>query len=360
MSVRISAAMVAREQKHRRRLLGAVGTLLFLSVSPVFGHHVAQGAETLLGNADHIGPLCLVALHVLLAPVHGLVHLLVIAGLLYAAWDRFRAWRQMRCVLGDLDATHPAEGDAFAIAARAASLPRHSIRVVAGLPNPAFTAGFVKPSVYVAAELAERLTAPQLAAVLAHEGAHVARRDPLRLSLLRFLACTLFWLPALRRLADDVADEAEVQADDRAAGDRPLVLASALLAVAALGTPRPIAGVVGLARHDILERRVRRLAGEAPIARTHVTRRSIAGAAGALLLVWISGAIMAHPLGAAGHGELATDAASRDCTSHDGPAILHVFCDGTPFGSAAGDCPHHPLRWRSALESEGPGASFHA
>ena len=41
----------------------------------------------------------------------------------------------------------------------------------------------------------------------------IARRDPLRLSLMRFLACTLFYIPALRRLADDLTDEAEIEAD---------------------------------------------------------------------------------------------------------------------------------------------------
>ena len=71
--------------------------------------------------------------------------------------------------------------------------------VVSGLPNPAFTVGWFHPMVYVAAELAEWLTSDELAAVLAHERAHLGRRDPLRLSVLRFLGRTLFWLPALHR-----------------------------------------------------------------------------------------------------------------------------------------------------------------
>ena len=107
------------------------------------------------------------------------------------------------------------------------------MRVVSGLPTPAFTVGWLRPRVYVDAALAGLLTADELAAVLAHEEAHVARRDPLRLSALRFLACTLFFLPALRRLAADAADEAEIAADDRAAGlagaGAPLALASAIV-----------------------------------------------------------------------------------------------------------------------------------
>ena len=340
MATYLDDATATREQRHRRRLLGAAGGLLFLSVSPVFGHHIARGAETLLGDTDHVGQLCLVALHVLLAPVHGIVHLLVFAGLAYAASDRLRAWRRMRRTLGNLESEVPSAGSPVAAAAKRAGVATEAIRVVAGLGNPAFTAGFIRPKIYIAAELACRLDQAQLAAVIAHEGAHVDRRDPLRLSVLRFLAYTLFWLPALRRLAADVADDAEIQADDRAARDRPLVLASALLTVAALGAERSLGGVVAFAGGDLLDRRVRRLAGERTQAGSHVTRRSIAGAIGALLVVWMSGAIMAHPMSAAmhanGHGD-------EDCTSHPGLAVLHVICDGFPFSAPASDCPHHPI-----------------
>lgn len=79
------------------------------------------------------------------------------------------------------------------------------IRVVEGLPLPALTVGFVRPAVYVARDLADELAEAELAVVLAHEGAHVARHDPLRLFARRLVAQTLFWIPALRRLADDAA-----------------------------------------------------------------------------------------------------------------------------------------------------------
>lgn len=338
MAPYLDDSTAAGEQRHRRQLLGGVGTLLFLSISPVFGHHIARGAETLLGETDHIGQLCLVALHVLLAPVHGMVHLLVFAGLAYATWDRLTAWRRMRQALANLEAEEPSPGSPVALAAKRVGVAPEAIRIVAGLGNPAFTAGFVRPKVYIAAELVFRLDGEELAAVIAHEGAHVRRLDPLRLSVLRFLAYTLFWLPALRRLAADVADDAEIQADDCAARDRPLVLASALLAVAALGAEQDPGGVVAFAGGDLLDRRVRRLAGERAHAGSHVTRRSIAGAIGALLLVWISGAIMAHPM----HGQVHVDGPPDDCTAHPGPAILHVVCDGFPFGAPASDCPHHP------------------
>src|SRR5439155_12889806 len=133
------------------------------------------------------------------------------------------------------------------------------LRIVRGLPNPAFTIGWLRPRVYVARELAGALPDAELNAVLAHEQAHVVRRDPLRLAALRFLACTLFWLPALRRLADDVTDEAEIAADDIAAGDQPLVLASAILRVASWrdlrAGPLGAIGATGFTCRDLLERR---------------------------------------------------------------------------------------------------------
>lgn len=338
------AAVASREQTHRRRALLGIGVLLFLSVSPVFGHHLARSADALLPTTDHIGELCLVALHIVLAPVHEAAHLLLGAGLVYALWDRYRAWMRMRDVLRCLDARTPSEGDAFAIAAGRAGVDPSILRVVDGLPNPAFTAGFWRPLIYVAESLGFKLSSEQLAAVLAHEAVHVRRRDPLRLSLLRFLARTLFWLPAFRRLSDDLADEAEITADDAAAGNQPLVLASAILAVAALGNAPTFVSAPGFTRCDILERRVRRLAGEAPRVESHVTRRSLAAAATALFLVLVSGVVMVHPLEAQPrhHGPLAAGSHPADCTEHGGLALLHVFCDGIQVGAAGAHCPHLP------------------
>lgn len=354
----LARPVAAREERRRRVLLLGIGALILLSTTPVFGHHLARGGEALLQGTDRLGDLCLVALHIVLAPVHEFFHLLLAAGLVYAAWDRSRAWRRMRRTLAPLDAAHPRKGDAFWTAALAAGVDPARLRVVEGLPNPAFTAGWLLPRVYVARELAGRLSAAELTAVLAHEGAHVARRDPLRLSLLRVLGRTLFWIPALARLADDVADEAEVAADDRAAGDQPLVLAAAILAVAQ-SVPRDgapgglpdarLAGGVGFTCHDILERRIRRLVGEDAAVRTHVTRRSLGGAAAALALVWTSGLLMAHPLAAgSGHAHAMTAGAQQgargstpaECAHHAGPAILHVFCPGLSFGATRHPCPH--------------------
>lgn len=343
------ASVATREQRHRRALLIAVSALLVLSTAPIFGHHVANGAHLLLEGRDHFGALCLIALHYLLEPVHGGFHLLVAAGLLLAAADRLRAWYRVRRVMAGLDARTPVPGDLFWGAAEAAWLDPRRVRIVSGLPNPAFTVGWLRPMVYVSEALAERLALRELTAVLAHEAAHLRRRDPLRLTAIRFLARTLFWLPVLSRLADDLADEAEIAADDAAAGGRPLALASALVAIASTfgqsASRDPLREAVVAAWSarggDLLERRVRRLAGEDVPVHSHLTRRSVATAALAMGMVLSSSIAVVHPLPEPAPGVVA------HCTHHHGWAISHLFCRG---GNAAGHhghhdpqvCPHQP------------------
>jgi hypothetical protein len=172
------------------------------------------------------------------------------------------------------------------------------------------------------------------------------------------MASTLFWIPALRGLADDVADEAEVRADDAATADaNPLTLASAIVALAAWITPTPGApgsppadyavGAVGFVRPDLLERRVRRLAGEDTTPVSRVTRRSLWGAGLALVVVWASGIVDVHALPhdvAPPAGAAAGDA--FHCHHLRGSPFAHLFCRWgatggwiTPGGS---DCPHRP------------------
>ena len=109
--------LVTREEAHRRTLLLAIGTLLLFSVSPLFGHHFAEGLEHTLRGQDHLGALCLIALHAVLRPVHLLFHALVVAGLAYATYDRVRAALRVRRALAPLHCAAPAEGDPFRAAA---------------------------------------------------------------------------------------------------------------------------------------------------------------------------------------------------------------------------------------------------
>jgi Zn-dependent protease with chaperone function len=337
-------ALISRGEFHRRATLLAISALLLLGTSPVYAHHLfAYGAAPLLAGVDHLGYLCLTALHLLLLPVHRVFHVIMVVGVLYAVWDRLRAWSSARRTLAGVVWSVPGIGDPFWRASLAANVRPQLVRVARGSPNPAFTAGLLVPVIYLAEELRERLTEDQLVAVIAHEGAHVTRRDPLRHFLLRLLGCALFWMPTLRRLADDVRDEAEVRADEVAASGRPLVLASAILALATWKTNPTPAIAVGFQRDELLEARIRRLAGEPVTTHSHVTRRSLVSAAFLLGLVWSSGIVMAHPLPESLNNVAAPHHAveRHHCEHDEGLALKHLFCLGRPFsGSRHHPCPH--------------------
>jgi Zn-dependent protease with chaperone function len=329
------APLVRRERSHRRSVVFGFGLLLLLATSPLVGHHLPLGIEERLAGQHHLWALCLLALHVIMAPVHGVFHGLFFVGLAYATWDRYRAWSIQRMALASLDAAVPQRGGDFWEAARVAGVDPQRVRVVEGLANPAFTVGWLGPRIYVARELTAYLSRAELTAVLAHEGAHLARHDPMRLSFLRFLHCALFWLPALRGLAEDVADETEIQADDRAAAARPLALASAIVKLAGWTTRAPaVPQGVGFNQRDLLERRVRRLAGEVVAPRSRVTQRSVVGAGLALSLALISGGVMAHPL--AGQ----TPEHAQHCEQHGAAALFHLFCRGLSEPLGKDQCPH--------------------
>ncbi|HEY0777773.1 MAG TPA: M56 family metallopeptidase, partial [Gemmatirosa sp.] len=267
-----------------------------------------------------------------------------------------------------LGGVRPTPGDAFWTAARGAGVPAHRLRVVDGLPTPAFTAGWFAPRIYVARALADgpqRLAPDALTAVLAHEGAHLRRRDPLRFSALRAVAQTLFWLPALRALADGAADEAEVRADDAAAAATdPLTLAGALVALAAWRTGGHGDGLaaaypgyaVGFVRADLLDRRVRRLAGEDTMPAARVSRRSLAGAALALSVVWAAGVVDVHALPRDTMAMSAQDGASANaaalhCFHQHASALTHLFCRWGRHGgwitTGGSDCPHRATMQRA-------------
>ena len=324
---RVGASLLAREQSRRRAILVAIGLLMLLGTSPVFGHHIASPLSTVLSGRDHLLSLCLIAVHELLAPLHLGFHVVLIVGLLYAGFDRVRAIVQSRVTLRLFRTAERHHDAAIARAIADVGIAPNRVRVIRGLPAPAFTAGLFNPAIYVSADLSRILKRDQLAAVLAHEEAHRRRRDPLRLSVFRFFSCALFYLPAIRRLADDMADESEIRADDSALAHArvdALTLASALVALAGFNRPTLIPTAVGFHRIELLERRVKRLVGEAAPVSTHVTRRSIVVAASALCALWVSGIIMAHPLGPS-NAIVAAPTDPAHCAHHRG-VLSHLFC----------------------------------
>jgi Zn-dependent protease with chaperone function len=97
----------------------------------------------------------------------------------------------------------------------------------------AFCAGLLRPRIYVSAGAIRRLGDDELAAVVAHERMHRARRDPLRIVTTRLLGEALFFVPPIRLLARRYDTLAEIAADDHAlaaVGGDTSVLAAAMLA----------------------------------------------------------------------------------------------------------------------------------
>ncbi len=130
-----------------------------------------------------------------------------------------------------------------ALGARARPSPEPDVRVVASERPFCVAAGLVRGEVWIASSLADALPSDALAAVLAHERAHVARRDP----LLGATAAALSW-PLSPRVRHAVLAELELaseQACDEAAAERVgdrLHVAEAILAV-----ERAVAGGAALA-----------------------------------------------------------------------------------------------------------------
>jgi Zn-dependent protease with chaperone function len=131
-----------------------------------------------------------------------------------------------------------ARGFARAVGASAPQLlPAGDVWVIDHARPQAFCAGLLRPRVYISTGALAALDDAALAAVIAHEHHHAARRDPLRLASTRVLASALFLLPGLRRVLQRQQALVELGADEAAvvgAGGDRAALASAMLSFSEL------------------------------------------------------------------------------------------------------------------------------
>lgn len=77
----------------------------------------------------------------------------------------------------------------------------------------AFTAGLVRPCVYVSTAAVAGLGTDELEAVLLHERAHLRRWDPFRIALARLIASGLFFVPLAEELRRRFETAKELDAD---------------------------------------------------------------------------------------------------------------------------------------------------
>lgn len=123
-------------------------------------------------------------------------------------------------------------------------------------PEPAaFMVGGWRRQIVVTSGALDVLSGEQLAAVIAHERAHVAGRHDLLLVALRWMELALPRVSLFRTARLQVARLVELRADDvAAAGHDPIHLARALVTVAESAADRVPAGALGMAGGDALER----------------------------------------------------------------------------------------------------------
>ncbi|MBS1149842.1 MAG: peptidase BlaR1 [Myxococcaceae bacterium] len=175
-----------------------------------------------------------------------------------------------------------------------------------GGPRLCLAAGVLRRRILVSVSLAEQLEPAQLEAALAHERAHLQRRDPLVSILIQLGALGL--LPFVARfLAGEHAALTEEACDQDAAHQvgEPALVAEALVKVAALASPSGPALAFG---RGVLESRVRALlrlslAQQIPL-RLPLLIVAAAGLATTLLLVVSQSAAVHHAVETLLHGLL--------------------------------------------------------
>lgn len=298
------------EARHRALVRSAMGLLLVLSVVPATGQPASVAAPFVSGCRELLAQ-CLLVLRATGAPLHWIPIMLLGGGLLYAMLDRVRLSARVRRLLRLHTVREPDPDEP--IGRIGVELDCLSILhvLVGPAPNPAFTAGILRPRIYIAEHIQETLTTAELRAVLRHELYHARHCDPLRFALLRFATKALFWLPLAGTLGEDLMEDAEIIADDFAAQDSdPLDVASAIVEI---GRTNPstgvstdvalVAGVAALGGFRSIDRRVRRLvddgADESAIVFRPLKRRPMLLATAVLLMVWGSAALAPQPLDAA-------------------------------------------------------------
>lgn len=126
------------------------------------------------------------------------------------------------------------------LAVRAGVTPPE-IRLRRDCPGGAFTTGIRRPWIAIDPGLASALDPQELDALLAHEVAHIRRRDPLVTVLTGVCRDLTFFLPAIHLATVGLRREQEEAADDLAARctRRPGALASTILKVWEAQTGRP-------------------------------------------------------------------------------------------------------------------------
>ncbi len=162
-------------------------------------------------------------------------------GFLAIATWRFRGWLRVRSAIrasSPIDLQAPVE-----------------IRSSPGTLEPGVV-GITHPVLLLPEGITDRLTQQQLEAVLAHELAHVRRRDNL-FALVHMIVESMFWFhPLIWFIGARLIQERELACDEEvlAAGNQPHDYAEAILSVCKLYVESPLVCVAGVTGSDLKKR----------------------------------------------------------------------------------------------------------
>lgn len=159
----------------------------------------------------------------------------------------FSWWRKWRAVQATVRAATPLE-------------PIGDLRVMSSpaLLEPGVF-GIFRPVLLLPEGITERLTAPQLSAIVAHEKCHVRRRDNL-MAALHMVTETIFWFhPGVWWVGARLVEERERACDEAVlqSGNEAEVYAEGILNVCKLYVESPLACVSGVTGADLKKRIVR-------------------------------------------------------------------------------------------------------
>lgn len=145
---------------------------------------------------------------------------------------------------------------------------RPVILLESALVHAPLTIGWLKPLVLLPIGFINRLSAAEVEAVLAHELAHIARRDWIFNLLQAFIETIFYYHPAVWWLSGVIRRERENACDDvaLAATGNPIAFARALVQVQEMAAPVPALALAlsGTRRRRPLLERVRRILNQAP------------------------------------------------------------------------------------------------
>lgn len=140
------------------------------------------------------------------------------------------------------------------------------------------TLGYLKPVILLPLGFVNQLSLAEVEAVLAHELAHIARRDWVFNLLQAFIESLFYYHPAVWWVSQIIRRERENACDDVAlsATGNPIAFARALVQVQEMATPLPALalGLSGKRRRPLLER-VRRILNQSPPQQKHQAMEKI-------------------------------------------------------------------------------------